>query len=383
LILWRDENLPVKVLHLRDTDRICGPGKTMLETACRIDQSRFLLDIGVFVRSEDEPNQYVNAVRARGVVSVPVEMQHMFDLNVVERIASLIERHEYAILHTHEYKSDLIGRLVARRVGVKLVSTCHGWIRNTVKSQLLAALQKHALRGFHRVIAVSPQIQSELSASGIAEDKLELVYNAIVSDDYKKNDWTFGSFRDQLGLSPNTFLVGYIGRLSVEKGQRDFLHAIVPVLESNHSIHVVFVGDGPDEQQLKVLTSDLGLVERVTFAGFRTVVQPIIRDLDGLALTSRTEGFPNVVMEAMCMQVPVIATDVGGTSALVEELKTGRLIPAMSNSAIANTVSWLVNNRQLADQLSVEGYRKVVSTFDFSTRCRRMEHIYEDIMGGR
>ena len=307
-------------------------------------------------------------------------MKGVSDASVVRTVVDLINKNNYAILHTHEYKSDIIGRLVARSSGIRLVSTCHGWIRNSMKSRVYAEIQKRALRGFDKVIAVSPAIRAELKASSVPDERIEVLHNAIVTDDYRKSEWQFGEFRDSAKIDREKVLIGYVGRLSIEKGQREFLAAIAPILRKPDDVHVVIVGDGPDSGFLRTLAGKLRIESSLTFAGYLTDVRPVMRDCDLLALTSRTEGFPNVILEAMCMELPVIATDVGGTSILVENMSTGQLIPAQSESAIEGAIRKFLEGTDGAQRMASSALARVVKRFDFSARCRKLEAIYSGLV---
>src|SRR4029450_13712770 len=109
------------------------------------------------------------------------------------------------------------------------------------------------------------------------------------------------------------------GRLSPEKGQYDMLEAARRLAPARPQVYFVFTGDGPDEAGLKARAAEYGLADRVLFTGKLKDARPVFRDLDILALTSHTEGFPNVVLEALCMETPVLATDVGGTSEIIQD----------------------------------------------------------------
>lgn len=369
-----------RVLHLRDTDRICGPGKTILETANRIDRLKYEIGVGVFVRSMTEENDYITALRSAGVRAEPILMTGLFDRSVIGRISDLIRRDNYRIVHTHEYKGDLIAWGVSRNVNVHVLSTCHGWIKNNFKAKVFAYLQKKALRKFRKVIAVSPLIRTELIESGLKKEQVDVIFNAIVSEDYSRKDVDGGFVREHFGLAENAVIIGCIGRLSPEKGQRDLLRAAPEVLKAHENVYVLFVGDGPDLGHLRQMTADLGISDKVLFMGHTRGIKAVYRDLDGLVLPSHTEGFPNVILEALCMEVPVIATNVGGVPDIIINKETGRLVEPGCIGEFVNALDWMLSRRNDALQSALRGRRRVLDLYEFENRCRKLEAIYDVVL---
>lgn len=372
--------MPTRVLHIRDTDRICGPGKTILETASRIDDTQYQIGVGVFVRPEEKSNRYIDALRDRGLNVVSIQMRSALDVTVVKRLANQVRESGYDILHSHEYKGDLIALAVSKLIPVHLVSTCHGWIRNSTRARIISYFQKRALRRFERVIAVSPLIRAELLSSGIEKASVDLVCNAIVAENYDRRNFSPGIIRDRFRLGANACLIGCVGRLSPEKGQRDLLRAASELLLCNENVYLVMVGDGPDRGKLVSLSQELGIDEKVLFLGHRKDVQSIYRDLQGLVLPSHTEGFPNVLLEALCMKVPVVATDVGGVADIVEENVTGRLVQARDTDKLGTALSWLVEQPRLAEKTASIGNKRVRDKYEFTNRCKRLEGIYDSLV---
>lgn len=195
---------------------------------------------------------------------------------------------------------------------VPIMSTAHGWITNHAKSKAFIRASKAVLPAFDHVVAVSAELARELSDCGVPAGRLTVIHNAIVTERYDTMSLPRGSLRRTNGLEDEAFLVGYIGRLSPKA--RPTSCRAVDIASRHPRLRAVMVGDeaDPDRPHLEELTRRLGLADRVTFTGHLNDIRPVLRDIDLLALTSHTEGLPNVVLEALCMQVPVLATRVGG-----------------------------------------------------------------------
>ncbi len=371
----------IRVLHLRDTDRICGPGKTILETAAHIDRDRFDLRIGLFLDSKEKDNLYYREAVRRGFAVVPLKSPWPYDPSLVARIVRYVEDNRIHIIHSHEYKSDLLTYMATWMTPVIAVTTQHGWIRNTVKSKLVIALQRMVLQAFDCVLAVSEKMRRDLVSIGVPPRRIELIYNAIVAEKYVPDPSRGDSLKRSLGLPPDSVLIGNIGRLSAEKGQGDFITAAKILAARRGDLHFVFAGDGPDRQRLERQVSEAGLDGRVFFLGNVQDMLPVYDGLDIVALTSYTEGFPNVVLESMCMEKPVLATMVGGTGEIVQHKETGILVECGRPDLVADGILFLLEHPDIRDRM-VDRAKQVVSRdFAFQSRTSKVEDLYLRLAG--
>lgn len=370
----------IKVLHLRDTKKICGPGKTIMETACRIDSSEFELSVGLFLERDENDNLYYKALLERGVRVFPVRQRHQFDLAVIKTIITIIKDNEINILHSHDYKTDIIASLVARIHPIPVVTTIHGWITNSLKSRFYIWVGKRVLKRFDRVIAVSPRIRNELLALGLESDKTPLIYNAIVTNNYCPGTYDNGYLRKRFNLKENDILVGNVGRLSPEKGQRVFLDAAKIICHSQNDVYFVLVGDGPDRAALEKYSAEEGIEDRVLFAGYEHDVRPVYQDIDILALTSYTEGFPNVLLESLCMDTPIVATRVGGVEDIVQDGVTGYICEAGDSIGIAASMQRMLDDPEKARAMVSNGKALIRREFQFSTRIEKIQNLYRNVL---
>jgi glycosyltransferase involved in cell wall biosynthesis len=229
------------------------------------------------------------------------------------------------------------------------------------------------------VVAVSAETRRAVIGCGVAAERVVLIHNAIVTGNYSPAGLDAGGFRRAYGIPPAATLIGYVGRLSPEKGQHDFLRGAAQVVARHPQLHIALVGDGPEREALKRLAVALGLDDRVTFTGHLQDVRPAFRDFDLLALTSHTEGFPNVVLESFCMDTPVLATNVGGVAEVVSDGRTGVLIPPRQPDAIAAGLERLLIAPAWARTLAAEGKRTVFDQFSFQRRVEKEETVYREL----
>lgn len=370
---------PIAVLHLRDTDEIGGPGKTILETSRVIDPMRFRLHVAVFAtRAESGNTPFVAAAREAGLPVHVIRGFNQYDPRLVTRLVGLVRRLGIGILHAHEVKSDVIACLTSSICSVPIVTTLHGWIGNSARQRLLIALDQRIARRFDRVIVVSSPLRAAAVAAGVSEDRLRLLHNAIAIEKYARGVRPSGLLAARVGpLHPP--VVVSIGRLSVEKGHVDLVDAVAQLASSGCPCSAVIVGEGPERPALERRISELGLEHRVHLPGYIEDARRVLSDADLLVLPSHSEGLPNAALEALAMAVPVLATRVGGTPEVIVDGETGCLVPPGDPRALAAGIRSFVESPARWQEMAVRGRVTVASKFSLENRTRQLERLYEEV----
>jgi glycosyltransferase involved in cell wall biosynthesis len=374
---------PANVLHLRDTHEIGGPGKTILETFRAIDGTRFQPQLAVFLtRHETGESPFVSAARDVGMPVHHVRGYNQFDLRLVSRVVDLVKRERIDIISAHEVKSDVIAWLASRLHRVPIVTTLHGWIGNRPRQRMFIALDKWVARKFDRVIVVSAKIQQELIGRGVPPGVIRLVHNGIVLERYRRTGQR-GALAGLLGRELPGPVVVTIGRISPEKGHLDFVEALGIVARRGRPLSAVLIGDGPAREQVAERVRALGLEGSVHMPGYQGQPERFLEDVDLMALPSHTEGLPNVVLEALAMDVPVVATAVGGTPEIITDGETGRLVPPHAPEAMAEALLAFQQDPEPWRAMARRGHQVVKERFSFEQRTRTMEGIYAELLGGQ
>lgn len=370
---------PIKVLDLRDTHEIGGPGKTILETYKAIDANRFQLHLGVFlVDGEKDDSPFITAARAMGMPVHVIRSAHPYDPRLIGRVASLARSIDADIVHAHEAKSDVIVYLASWFHRAPIMTTLHGWIGNSAKQRVLIGLDKRVVQRFDLVLAVSGQIMRDMHAAGMRNARLQVMHNAIVVERYARTG-TSGYLRELLGLDVPKPIMTAIGRLSLEKGHADLIEALGLVAARGGDIRLVLAGDGPERGSLEAKVDALGLRDRVFFAGYIQQPPRLIEEIDLMVLPSHTEGLPNAALEALVMDVPVLATRVGGTPEVITDGETGRLVEAKAPEALADGIMDFLENRRGWQQMATRGRTMVERDFNFTRRTRALEAMYTQL----
>ena len=322
------------------------------------------------------------------VFTIPLigELSPARDLKTIKSIMSLLKYNKIDILHAHSSKAALVGRVAARLAGTPAVFfTAHnsvfyeewpGWKKN-----VLAAIERFLAGYTNKIITVSGVLRKELlERERITPGKVITIYNGIEPAPY-----TTAQPRNEvlksLGLDPEKKVVGTVARLAPQKGVLYFVKAAA-ILCREPGINFLVVGDGPLREELEAEAAKLGLGERIIFAGHRRDVDKILTCLDVLVLPSVTEGLPLIILEAMAAACPVVATSVGGVPEAVEDGKTGLLVPAMDERALAGAVKKLLANPDAARDMGLAGRRRVQGCFSVSEMVRKTELLYLEAFGG-
>jgi glycosyltransferase involved in cell wall biosynthesis len=301
---------------------------------------------------------------------------------MIWRVVKLVKALNIDIISAHEVKSDAIAYLASLLHPVPIVTTLHGWIGNSPKQRLFIALDRLIVRRFDRVIAVSGRIRDEVHAAAVPADRVRLLHNAIVIERYVRTGRR-GFLGELLGRPVAGPVIASIGRLSPEKGHLDLIEALGIAAARGCRMSAVLVGDGPERPRLVERIQALGLQESVHLPGYLNQPERVLEDTDLAVLPSHTEGLPNAALEALIMEVPVLATRVGGTPEVITDGETGRLVEPRSPEALAEALMDFANDPQRWKQMARRGRLQVENRFNFTTRTRELEAIYLELAGGR
>ncbi len=370
---------PVKinVLDLRDSPWVDGPGRTVLECAEDISKKRIRIIIGAFDSGYADGTPYEREARRRGLDVIRIRERNALDIRVVKQIACIIKENQVDILHTHDFRSNLIGTVVGRLFRRPVVTTVHGWISNDAKSKFKTIIDKWMSCRMDHVIAVS-KATMELLGKGAEENRFTIIPNALRPEQYNPKK-PFGKFRESLCIKPDETVIANIGRLSSEKGQELFIKVAKQISSRKKGVRFLLVGKGPDQERLVALVKSYGLEKVVIFTGFRNDMASIYNDVDLVVQSSWTEGMPNVILESLLMEVPVIATDVGGTREVICDGDTGVLIRPGDVIELKKNIEQFMDNRNYMMEMAKRGRKDVKARFNHSDRVKKLESVYQKV----
>lgn len=358
-----------------------GPDKTILLSAKKhnVDKVKVLM---VYLRGErDIDFEIGNRARSMGLELIEIKEKGRFDFRSIKIILRLIEEYQIDILHSHDYRADVIGLLVSMvNRKIRLITTAHGWIDIGIKPRFYNWLDIQAMRYYDKVIAVCNETKTRLIKMGVNEEKIKVIYNSIDVEQWKPDEKDRHSIKSEFSIQDDSIVIGIIGRLSKEKDLITLLNSAVKVIKEVPQARFLIVGEGPEKENLIQYAKALGIESSVIFAGHREDVLDIYQTIDLLAITSQTEGLCNSILEAQSMAKPVIATNVGGNSEIIQDKLNGLLFPYQDVEGIAQGMIDLLKNRELSKQMGEAGRRVICEKFSFDMRLNKVEEIYMELM---
>jgi glycosyltransferase involved in cell wall biosynthesis len=288
-----------------------------------------------------------------------------------------IRRWDAQVVHTHGYRADLLAGSAAARSGRSRVATVHGFTGGDWKNRLYERLQLRSFRRFDAILAVSRPIRDRLRAVGIAADRIAVVPNAWSS---ARPSLDRAAARSALGLPPDARVIGWVGRLSQEKGADVLLDAIP--LVGDPAIVVSFLGDGGERLPLEARASALGITGRVRWHGVIPDAGVYGAAFDCFVLSSRTEGTPIALLEAMAAGVPIVTTAVGGVPDIVSEAEA-LLVPSESPGALARAIADVFAVPEAAALRARQARERLTRAYAPGPWITRHREIYRDILARR
>jgi glycosyltransferase involved in cell wall biosynthesis len=357
-----------------------GPEKTILLGTERTDRTRFAVTVCYIRDLRDSIFGIDDRARQTAIDDVEVRERHSFDPRIWPALTSLVRDRRIDIVHSHDYKTDLLAWLLGRRRGVIPLSTAHGWSGDTARERYLYyPAGKRLLSRFPHVIAVSSAIRSELERHGLPASRVSVILNSIDPQAFVRDEIRRDPVRAGLRVAADATVIGAVGRLEREKRVDQLLEAVAPLVRMHRSLRVVIAGDGSLRRELEEQAARLGIRDVVLFAGHRLDIADLHQAFDLLVQSSETEGTPNAVLEAMAMGTPIVATDVGGTRELAAHREHALLVPRHDVPSLRAAIGEVLTGREAAGRRAVAARRRIETELSFDTRTRRLEAIYEQL----
>lgn len=368
-------NQPIKVLHLCASLSVGGAERFLLGLAERLDRRRF--EMHICCLNVLRGNALQQEFEQLGLPLHIIGTKRFYDLRSIREVARYVRRHQIDIIHTQLANADIVGRLVGRMLNRPVVSTLqneprdysrHRWIHDwmsRVTARYLAT----------ELIPVSDRLRRQFIAEWhIPVDRIHTIYNAVPMEEYLAIPEGDPQHAD--GDGP---IITNVGRLNPQKAQHNLLAAAKLVLEQRPDARFMIVGQGRLDQPLKEQAQRLGIAERVTFTGLRKDIPAVLAQTDIFTLPSLWEGLPLTAIEAMAAARPVVLTDVGGNSELVQSGVNGMIVPPDDVDTLAATLVELLNDEQRRAEIGRAARQRVQHDFSIDTIAAQHETLYESI----
>lgn len=314
----------------------------------------------------------------RGLTVAPLTVERQWDFQDGSAYRRLMQQERFDVVHVHWSTDYVVAPYTARRVGVPVVlMSRHS--PYPLKSAVGRFFYDHVL--FNRIIALSESVRRTLIGQGLRPERIVTIHHGTDTDAFRHITKSAAEVRADWGMPQDAFLIGLTGRLAPEKGVGVFLEALA---KAAPEVHGVLIGEGPQEEELRARARELGLSERVVFAGFRSDVNNAIGSLDALTLASTwAEPCAAVVQQAMALGKPVIGTDIGGTPEMIAAGETGLLVPPGDADALAAAITELADDPEKRRAFGRAGRERVEAMFTQSGMVDRIEALYYQLVEAR
>jgi glycosyltransferase involved in cell wall biosynthesis len=295
----------------------------------------------------------------------------------VREVAEQLRRLRADIVCCSGYKPDLVGWGAARLVGIPVVSISHGWTAVTWKVRRYESLDRHMLRWMDAVVCVSKGQAEKVRRAAVPRSKIVVIQNGIGEEAFIEQDAAARVEMMAWFTPPPQWVVGSAGRFSPEKGFAVFIDAAALVAKVRPAAGFVLFGDGPLRADLERRLSEHGLQNRFVMPGFRNDLHRFLPNLDVGVVSSFTEGLPVFLLEACAAQVPMVATFVGGIPEVIDEGRTGHLVPAGDAKALADRIVEFIDNDAHRQAMGRAARERVRSEFSFAAMGRRYYELFK------
>jgi glycosyltransferase involved in cell wall biosynthesis len=377
---------PMKIAYIFTPIEFGGAERVNLTLLQNIDRKRFNIHLVLLIRPWEKENIFVKKIEQEHypIFKVPVAIKSRDEgkdyfrvIRCFKMIYSFLKSGSFDLVHTHGYFADVLGIIAARILHISTTSTCHGFISNDINLRFYNNLDRFVLRYANNIVAVSESIKNELMKNGIQGSNICVIQNAVVGRDHSEYHIQNRKARRQLlHITETDFVVGYIGRLSEEKGIRYLIEAGSSLIKSGMPVKMIIIGDGPQRKELEDLSNMAMMKDKIFFTGFQHDVESWLSAMDTFVLPSLTEGTPMALLEAMANGTPVVASAVGGVPAVIDSEKNGILVSPGRPEEIKKAMARLYKDELLRNNL-IRGARQTINIkFNIKDWVRKMEKEY-------
>jgi glycosyltransferase involved in cell wall biosynthesis len=375
----------INILHIHTLPVISGSGINTFLSMRGMDRQIFRVDLACAPGGRLIDLVEKNLMRVFTFKNMVQPLHPLKDLLATMQLIRFLKKSNYHIVHTHNSKAGFIGRLAARIAHVPvIIHTVHGFAFHEQeppwRRYLFRSLERMASHCSDKMIFISqPLIDWALKERIADKKKIVKIYSGIDLEKFHPpTEKEKNNLRDKWNIGRNDAVIGFVSKLWDGKGHSTLIKAFKKVKNDISDARLVIVGEGYLENRLRNLSDRLGMASSVIFTGFQYNVSEIIACFDIAVLPSFFEGMGRVLLEAMAMGKPVVASRVGGIPDLVEDGVNGLLITPGNIEELANSLKKLLRDKSLAANMGKEGINSVTDNFSSEVMVKSIRYVYID-----
>ena len=371
----------IRILYVIDALEFGGGERGFSQLSTGLNKKRFKTYLA------SHPDSKLEQMAKRdNIPFIPIDMDRKVNFKTIAQLLSSINQNRIHIVHSMGARADFFARMAVRKLPkTSLVCTVampvEGFDIGFIRKIVYKIADRFSSRYVTQFIAVSKAIKEQLVRKrNIHSGRITVVYNGVELDQYNQNMNASEKTRHSLGITDDYPIIGTIGRLVYQKGYSHFLQAAKQVYEKKKYVRFVIVGHGPEEDNLKNMAKSLGISHVCSFAGLRRDIPELLSAFDVFVLSSVLEGLPRIVIEAMAMGRPIVATDIDGVSEELEDGKTGLLVPPKDAGALAKSIIDLLVDKAKSFQMGINARKTAEEKFGVDIMLKKVEKVYEGLL---
>ncbi len=374
-----------RIVAIVEARTVTGPAKNLIRFASE-NRDRFSFHFVTYARAESEAeaknhtNVFIETARQAGIPVSVVWERGRFDLHSLARLVECIGSLRPQLVQTHSVKSHFLLSRIRRKIGIPWIAFHHGYTAEDLKMRLFNRLDRFSLPRARGVVTVCDAFARDLQRYGIPVERLHVLHNSLDPRWAERPGVAEGAAALRASWRGKGPVLLCVGRFSKEKGHAILLDALER-LKSASAFQLVLIGDGVLRQAMEEQVRSHRLESFVVFAGQKSDVRPYFEAADMLVLPSLSEGSPNVLLEAMAAQLPIIATRAGGVCEIVSDGETALVVPTGDAVELAKSIERMIEDAELRNRLATQAYQRLVEHFSPAAYDSKLVGIYGGVLG--
>ena len=367
-------------MHFIAAMDVAGSARVVLNLLSQKEHMPYDMRVTSFVRSSDGTgNEFLDIVHKNGIISNKIMMYKRWDWGDVRAFTQIIKKHNVKLIHSHGYKSDIVGALASMKTGIPMIITAHGFTASDLKLAIYEKIGCLFMQLAKKIICVSENVRNTVRKMGIRSNKILVIPNAVDFEYFSRPAEI--DFRNEWRISPDELLIGTAGRLSSEKAQTDLIRAFALIPEDIRGrCRMVIAGNGPERDSLLSLAADLKLGDKLILPGFIRDMRSFYKAIDIFCLPSLTEGSPLTVLEAAASCKPIVATEVGSLKELINDGDDGLLVAPGNTEELSTCLNKLIISPEIRKSMAKQLNNKLKADYNIEAWARKIFSTYEDIL---
>ena len=370
----------MKIAHLISSRGVFGAENVVLSLAQNFNKGNNIAYVGM-IRDMRFPDdiELISKAKTLCLPTFIIDSNGRFDFKAIIQLKRFLIKNKIDILHTHNYKSNIIGLAAVKMAAIPIVSTVHGYTDLNAAVSLYERIDRFILSFlFDKIVVVNDKILPHIS-----QEKRFVIRNGLNINLFCRDNRKAVKFRKEFNISNSNIVIATAARLSKEKNQAMLIDAAEILFKKNHNITIIIAGDGPERKYLNQQIKEKGIYGQLIFTGFIKDMSAFYSAVDIFVLTSHNEGIPLVILEAQASKVAVVATNVGGVADIIIDNETGLLVEPGDVQQFTKSIEMLINIPEKRNMIAESAFQSIRKNFSIDKMIQSYHDLYSSCISRR